>query len=179
MMATTAPSGIAGLLLLAGLAAAAPIDAQEAAMDDMTLSSPAFASGEAIPARYTADGEDVHPPLVISGAPEGTVSFALVVDDPDAPRGTWVHWVVWNLPGDLSSLPAGELPGGVEVGRNSWGKREWGGPSPPSGTHRYFFKLYALDSRLDLPPGADKDSLEGAMRRHVLDRAELMGTYSR
>ncbi len=168
---------------LAGMSAtllvAIPVGAQEATMDEMTLSSPAFATGQAIPPRFTADGDDVHPPLVISAPPEGTASFALVVDDPDAPRGTWVHWVVWNLPPDLRSLPEGELPAGAEVGRNSWGTRQWRGPAPPSGTHRYFFKLYALDSRLELPPTADKDTLEGAMRRHVLDRAELMGTYSR
>ncbi len=148
-------------------------------MPQLQLVSPAFTQGQPIPARYTADGENVSPPLVISGAPAGTASFALISDDPDAPVGTWVHWVVWNLPAGTVRLEEGKLPAGSATGRNSWGRSGWGGPSPPSGTHRYFFKLFALDTTLELSPATDAKGLERAMSGHVLGRAELMGTYSR
>ena len=145
----------------------------------MRIESPAFGEGEPIPPRYTADGEDVSPPLRIEGVPEGTRTLALVVDDPDAPMGTWVHWVVWNVPADATAFPEGGVPEGAVEGVNSWGRRGWGGPSPPSGTHRYFFRLYALDTRLDLPPTADRRALEAAMRGHVLAEAVTMGRYTR
>ena len=148
-------------------------------MPPLELVSPAFTQGQPIPARYTADGEDVSPPLAISGAPVGTESFALICDDPDAPVGTWVHWVVWNLPAETARLEEGKLPAGSATGRNSWGRSGWGGPSPPSGTHRYFFKLFALDTTLELSPATDAKGLERAMSGHVLGRAEVMGTYSR
>jgi Raf kinase inhibitor-like YbhB/YbcL family protein len=150
-------------------------------MKGFSLTSPAFSQGEEIPARFTADGADVSPELRIGDPPGGTVTFALIMDDPDAPMGTWVHWVVWNIPGAARSVPEGTLPEGSTEGRNSWGRTGYGGPSPPKGTgvHRYFFKLYALDTRLELPPTADKAALLDAMKGHVLGEAELMGTYTR
>ena len=145
----------------------------------LSISSQAFEHRQPIPAHFTADGADVSPELTIIGVPDGAVTLALIMDDPDAPMGTWVHWVVWNIPADTAAIEEGSEPGGSTGGRNSWGRTGYGGPAPPSGTHRYFFKLFALDNVLDLPPTADKAALEGAMEGHVLATAELMGTYSR
>jgi Raf kinase inhibitor-like YbhB/YbcL family protein len=153
----------------------------------MQLTSSAFKHGETIPKKYTADGDDVSPPLRWEGSPQGTKSFALICDDPDAPRGTWTHWVLYNLPADLGTLEEGvpqqeTQPGGARQGTNSWGKGNIGyrGPAPPPGKpHRYFFKIYALDSVLDQAPGAGKERLEKAMKGHVLAHGELMGTYGR
>ncbi len=147
-----------------------------------TLKSSAFAHGEPIPTRYTCQGQDVSPPLSWEGAPASTQSFALIMDDPDAPAQTWVHWVLYNLPADVRALPEGvtaegALPAQAAQGRNSWGREGYGGPCPPSGTHRYFFKLYALDSFLELPHGASKAELLRAMEGHILAQAQLMGTY--
>ncbi len=144
----------------------------------MALTSPAFNDGESIPVKYTCDGEDISPGLNWFGEPEDTVSLALIMDDPDAPSGTWVHWVLYNLPRDLPGLREG-MTGVALDGTNSWNRTGYGGPCPPSGTHRYFFKVYALDDKLDLDPGADKESLLSAMEGHILGQAELMGTYSR
>jgi Raf kinase inhibitor-like YbhB/YbcL family protein len=146
------------------------------------LKSSAFAEGKLIPIRYTCDGADISAPLAWSGLPAGTKSLALVCDDPDAPRGTWVHWVVYDLPGTLEELPEGvaptpDLEQGGRQGRNSFGHFGYGGPCPPSGTHRYFFRLYALDAFLDLPSGIAKDRLLRAMNGHILGEAELMGRY--
>ncbi len=154
---------------------------EEATMEGFVLASPAFPDGGPIPSRFTADGADLSPRLEIRGAPEGTASFALIVDDPDAPVGTWVHWVAWNIPGGTTVIPEGALPEGAVEGTNSWGRTGWGGPSPPRGTgvHRYVFTLYALDAPLDLPASADKDRLLQAMEGHVLGRARLVGTYTR
>ena len=149
------------------------------------LSSTAFGEGENIPKRYTGDGADVSPPLRWSEPPPGTESFALICDDPDAPRGTWVHWVLFDLPGDRRELgeavPAEEvLPGGGKQGKNDFGKVGYGGPAPPRGKpHRYFFKLYALDTTLGLDPGVTKDRLVAAMEGHVLAEGQLMGRYGR
>ena len=150
----------------------------------MELTSSAFTEGGAIPPLYTCDGKDISPPLSWSGAPEGAKSFALIADDPDAPRGTWVHWVLWNLPATavelkeaLATIP--HLPSGALQGKNDSGDSGYGGPCPPSGTHRYFFKLFALDSVLALKAGATKSQLEAAMKGHVLSQATLMGLYSR
>jgi Raf kinase inhibitor-like YbhB/YbcL family protein len=148
------------------------------------LYSPAFPAGELIPSKYTCDGEDISPPLHWKNAPENTRSFALVLDDPDAPVGTWDHWVLYNLPAETAALEEGfsarsDLPEGCLRGINSWRKPGYGGPCPPAGTHRYFFKLYALDVVLDLPFGATKAQLLTAMERHILDQVELMGIYSR
>lgn len=165
------------LLAVAPLIAAA---AQEDTMDSrLKISSPAFDHNHSIPVRLTADGANLSPELHLADPPEGTVSFALIMDDPDAPRGTWVHWVAWNLPASTRTIPEGGFPEGAVQGRNSWGRSAYGGPSPPSGTHRYYFKLYALDAELNLPADTDKAGLLMAMEAHVLGRAELMGTYAR
>ena len=152
------------------------------------LTSSAFTHGAAIPTKYTCEGADVSPPLAWSGVPTGTKSFALIVDDPDAPdprapKKTWVHWVLYDLPPDSHGLPenasAGHLPPGIKAGNNDWKRNSYGGPCPPIGRHRYFFKLYALDKQLDLKPGATKRTVEQAMENHILAHCELMGTYKR
>ena len=150
----------------------------------MEIKSPAFAHGDLIPPKYTCDGADVSPPLSLAVVPAGTKSLALIADDPDAPAGTWVHWVVWNIPAGTKSLeegiPAKEaLPNGGRQGTSDFRRVGYGGPCPPSGTHRYFFKLYALDTTLDLPATATKQDLEMAMKGHTLAQAELMGRYRR
>ncbi len=143
-----------------------------------------FANGERIPVKYTCDGEDISPPLSWEGQPEGVVSYVLIVEDPDAPMGTFTHWVLYNIPKRLSSLPEGipkqkETEFGLQ-GINDFRRVGYGGPCPPPGKpHRYFFKLYALDSTLDLPPGARKRDVIKAMEGHVLAQAQLMGLYSR
>lgn len=148
------------------------------------LTSPAFATGGTIPRKYTCDGEDASPPLAWSGAPDGTRSLTLIMDDPDAPGGTWVHWVLFGLRADVPVLPEGvpttpTLEGGLRQGKNSWGRVGYGGPCPPRGVHRYFFKLHALDTALDLAPGATKEQALAAIRGHILAEAELMGRYGR
>ena len=144
----------------------------------MELTSPAFEDGGRIPSRYTCDGEDVSPPLEIVDVPAGAATLALVMDDPDAPGGTFDHWVVWNIAPGTSAMGEGEEPAGVP-GRTSFGRLSYGGPCPPSGTHRYRFKLYALDTALDLRRGASKRDLEKAMQGHILEQALLEGNYSR
>ena len=148
------------------------------------VKSTAFAPGEPIPAKYTCDGGDLSPPLQWVDPPSDTQSFALIADDPDAPAGTWVHWVLYNLPADTRALPEAlsadaELPGGGRHGQNSWRRLGYGGPCPPGGTHRYFFKLYALDTMLDLAAGANAKQLLPAMAGHILAQAEVMGVYTR
>ncbi len=143
-----------------------------------------FANGERIPIKYTCDGEDISPPLTWEGQPEGVVSYVLIVEDPDAPMGTFTHWVMYNIPSKLTSLPEGvPKQGKTEVGLqgiNDFRRIGYGGPCPPPGKpHRYFFKLYALDSTLDLPPGARKRDVTKAMEGHVLAQAQLMGIYGR
>lgn len=152
----------------------------------LRLTSSAFEHEGMIPRKYTRFGEDVSPPLQWNDPPEGTKSFALICDDPDAPRATpWVHWVIFNIPAQTRQLPEGvptdkDLPDGSRQGKNDYGDIGYGGPQPPSGTHRYFFRLYALDTTLDLPAGTTtKDQLLKAMVGHVLARGELMGKYSR
>ncbi|MFW5838012.1 MAG: YbhB/YbcL family Raf kinase inhibitor-like protein [Desulfovibrionaceae bacterium] len=150
----------------------------------MQLTSPAFDHAQPIPEKYSCDGQDISPPLTISGVPDQTEALALLVDDPDAPVGDWVHWIVINLPPEAKKLPEGlpadpTLQSGAVQGRNSFGKLGYGGPCPPGGTHRYFFKLYALDKKLDLAPGANKQQLLDAMQAHAVDEAQLMGTYAR
>ena len=142
----------------------------------MKLTSPMFANKEQIPWKYTCQGEDINPPLKISGIPEDTVTLALTVDDPDAPGGTWDHWVVWNIK-PTEEIVEDDYPG--EFGTNSWGRQNYGGPCPPSGTHRYFFKLYALNRRLELHSGASKRELEEAMAGYIIAKAELMGMYTK
>jgi Raf kinase inhibitor-like YbhB/YbcL family protein len=161
-----------------------PSDEPEASSLQFSMTSPAFSQGEPIPTQYTCDGEDISPPLAWQNPPEDTQSFALIADDPDAPSGTWVHWVLYNLPADARGVPQGvptenELSGGGQHGSNSWNRLGYGGPCPPGGTHRYFFKLYAVDTILDLEPGVRKDALTQGLDGHVLAQTEIMGTYSR
>ncbi|HTC78997.1 MAG TPA: YbhB/YbcL family Raf kinase inhibitor-like protein [Terriglobales bacterium] len=149
-----------------------------------TLQSSAFQNGGSIPKKFTCEAADVSPELTWSGVPEKTQSFALIADDPDAPMGTWVHWVIYDLPANTAKLPEGvpkqEQAASGAQGKNSSGKIGYGGPCPPPGKpHRYFFKLYALDSKLNLKPGARKPEVEAAMKGHVLAQAELMGKYGR
>jgi hypothetical protein len=145
-------------------------------MKELAVTSPAFHHNKMIPGKYTCDGEDVNPALKIESVPEHAKSLVLIVDDPDAPMGTWDHWVVWNIP-PTSMIGENTVPG-VE-GLNSFGKHSYGGPCPPSGTHRYFFKVYALDTLLNIPSNSRKKDLEKAMKDHVLAKGELVGLYSR
>lgn len=151
---------------------------------EINFFSPSFKKGETIPKMFTCDDADISPKLVWSNLPQGTKSVSIICDDPDAPMGTWVHWVIYNIPATVSELsenqPRSEkLPNGAFQGRNSWGKIGYGGPCPPSGTHRYFFKLYALDTLLELKPGATKDELIKSIKGHILGQTEFYGKYSR
>lgn len=162
------------LLVLAGLVGCA------GGTPTMELSSPAFDPGQDLPVRHTCEGEDVPPPLRWSQSPTGTRSLALICDDPDAPSGDWVHWVVYALPPDLLGLDEGSLPRAAVLGTNDFGKARYNGPCPPrGGPHRYYFRLYALDVVPELAPGATKAQLVSAMEGHVLARAELMGRFQR
>jgi Raf kinase inhibitor-like YbhB/YbcL family protein len=148
------------------------------------MTSTAFQQEGMIPSRYTCDGEDISPPLNWSTSPSGTRSFALICDDPDAPAGTWVHWVVYNMPperrGTEEAFPKDqELPDGTRQGKNDFRRIGYGGPCPPGGTHRYYFKLYALDAMIDLEPGATKEALVKAMQGHILEQTVFMGRYKR
>jgi Raf kinase inhibitor-like YbhB/YbcL family protein len=170
---------------------------EEGVSASIELTSPVFTDGEPIPAKHTEDGADVSPPLAWPDVPEGTKELALICDDPDAPRPSrpgkdpWVHWVVYKIPADVRVLPEGvprtaqlDEPSGALQGQNSWGEGEnvgYRGPAPPkgSGKHRYFFKLYALDTELSLGPEQDKQSLVEAMSGHVIGKGQLVGTYQR
>ena len=150
----------------------------------LEITSSVFSEGEMIPTRYTCDWPDVSPDLAWSGVPETALSLALICDDPDAPMGTWVHWVLFNIPADASGLPTeispdATLENGALHGTNDFGRLGYGGPCPPGGTHRYFFKLYALDTELDLASGITKAQLLEAMEGHILAEGQLMGTYQR
>jgi Raf kinase inhibitor-like YbhB/YbcL family protein len=170
---------------LLGLSVIGSLAAEKAGKDQMQLTSTAFTEGAAIPAKHTCDAKDVSPPLKWTGVPAGAKSLALIVDDPDAPAGTWVHWVLYDLPATTSEL-AEDVPksqyvaGRAKQGLNDFRRLGYGGPCPPHGKpHRYFFKLYALDTVLDLKPGQTKKDLESAMEKHILAQAQLMGTYQR
>ena len=148
------------------------------------LTSAAFQHGEVVPATYTCDGKNISPPLQWIAPPSGTKGLALIMDDPDAPMGTWVHWVLYNLPPSVQQLSdampsTAQWPDGTVQGTTSFRRIGYGGPCPPSGTHHYVFTLYALDVPLSLPPGADKSAVESAMQGHVLAQAQLIGTYQR
>jgi Raf kinase inhibitor-like YbhB/YbcL family protein len=149
------------------------------------LKTTAFSEGSGIPKKYTCDGGDTSPALTWTGAPAGTQSFALIADDPDAPAGTWTHWIVWNIPSNASTLREGlpkmeTLSDGTRQGKNDFKRIGYGGPCPPPGKpHRYFFRVYALGAKLDVKPGAGRDELEKAMQTHVLSQTELMGRYGR
>jgi len=144
----------------------------------MELASNAFQDKGVIPAAHSYRGGNVSPPLRISGVPGAAVSLALICDDPDAPGGTWVHWVVWGIDPKTTEIPKGSLPAGAIAGINSWDKAEWGGPAPPSGTHHYVFKLYALKESIALKPGANAKALEAAIKGKVLAEAKLVGLFS-
>jgi Raf kinase inhibitor-like YbhB/YbcL family protein len=131
----------------------------------LRLTSPVFADNAAIPAKYTCRGQNISPPLVISGVPNSTKSLVLILHDPDAPSGDFVHWVVWNIPPGTTAIAEGALPSGAKLGMTSFGKTAYGGPCPPSGMHHYIFELFALRSALDLPAGANRDELLKAMNR--------------
>ena len=151
---------------------------------EIKITSSAFAEGGMIPSKYTCDGADVSPPLQWDAVPEGTKSIALISDDPDAPMGTWVHWVLFNLPAQTRELPENvppdeTLPNGAKQGITDFGRVGYGGPCPPSGTHRYFFKIYALDTELQIDTGAGKRGLLKAMEGHILGQGQLMGKYKR
>jgi Raf kinase inhibitor-like YbhB/YbcL family protein len=150
----------------------------------LKIESPLFKEGELIPSKYTCDGENISPPLIWKDAPEGTKSFALICDDPDAPVGDWVHWVIYNIPAEDHELKEGAsskklLPKGSVEGITDFRKTGYGGPCPPSGIHRYFFKLYSLNTILHLPAGTTKNKLLEAMQGHIISQAALIGKYSR
>lgn len=149
--------------------------------ENMKLHSSVFNTGHSIPAKYTCQGDNISPPLSWQDAPNNTKSFVLIVDDPDAPNGTWDHWIIYNIPGSMHELPENisDLPPGTHYGKNSWGKTNYGGPCPPAGEHRYYFKLYALDTLLKLVSGVSKPQLEIAMKGHVIDTAILMGLFKK
>lgn len=146
------------------------------AVSTLTISSPAFSPMGFIPEKYTCDGADVNPPLAIAGIPATANCLALIVDDPDAPNGTWDHWIVWNIP-PKGQITENTVPG-IE-GLNDFGKHRYGGPCPPGGVHRYFFKVYALDLLLDLPADTRKARLEKVMEGHILAQGALVGRYKR
>ena len=144
----------------------------------MKLSSPEFKNGYAIPSEYTCDGKNIPPELIIEDIPENTKTLALIMDDPDAPSGTFVHWLVWNIPKETKGIKKGEKIF-YPQGKNDFQKNSYGGPCPPSGMHRYFFKLFALDASLDIIENSKKADLEEAMRGHIILQAHLVGTYQR
>jgi Raf kinase inhibitor-like YbhB/YbcL family protein len=144
----------------------------------MKIGSKAFEHNNSIPSKYTCEGEDINPPLHFSDVPDKAKSLVLIVDDPDAPAKTWVHWILWNIPPDTSEIKEGSTPKSLE-GITDFGRPGWGGPCPPSGSHRYFFKLYALDKELELPPTSKKSDLENEMAGHIIGSAELIGLYKR
>ena len=144
----------------------------------MRIFSPAWNEGEMIPAKYTCDGVNVSPPLEWAEVPEGARALAVIAEDPDAPRGLFLHWLIWNIPATENGLTEGAT-GGAPEGRNGFGNTEYGGPCPPGGTHRYYFRLFALDAELDAPPGSTRERVERAMQSHILAQAEYMGRYTR
>ena len=157
---------------------------EENMKNTIRVTSPAFSEGASIPADHTCDGADISPPLQWSGVPPETKSLALIADDPDAPGGDWVHWVLYDLPPEVAQLPpavpaTARIPAGGTQGKTDFGRHGYGGPCPPRGTHRYFFKLYALDTLLRLEPGATKKELLKAMQGHILAEGQLMGKYQR
>jgi len=167
------------LLLLCLLGASCDADKSNLlTSSNMQLTSTAFEQNQLIPSKYTCDGENVSPPLAIADVPEQAKSLVLIMDDPDAPVGVWDHWVAYNIPPGTSLIDEGQTPHGI-MGKNTRGNLAYGGPCPPDREHRYFFKLYALDSMLDIAEGATKAEVEKAMEGHVIEQTELMGRYDR
>lgn len=145
----------------------------------MLISSPAFEHNGIIPSQYTCDGENMNPPLKFVGIPEATQSLVLILDDPDSPSGNWLHWILVNIEPSINSIQEGVIPAGVKQGINSFGNLGYGGPCPSSGTHRYFFRLYALDKKLETHPPFGREEIEQMMSGHIIAQAELMGQYGR
>jgi Raf kinase inhibitor-like YbhB/YbcL family protein len=148
------------------------------AASSISITSSSFQAGGDIPAKFTCDGTNVSPALQIGGVPNEAKSLVLIVDDPDAPRGLFTHWIIWNIDPKTTRVAENSAPAAGVQGTNDFGKRNYGGPCPPSGTHRYFFKIFALDTKLELKPNARRAELDAAMRGHVLAQGELMGRYS-
>jgi Raf kinase inhibitor-like YbhB/YbcL family protein len=148
------------------------------AASSISVTTPAFQAGGDVAAKFTCNGANVNPELKINGVPNEAKSLVLIVDDPDAPRGLFTHWIVWNIDPKATDIGENSAPAGGIQGTNDFGKRNYGGPCPPSGTHRYFFKIYALDTKLDLKPSARRAELDAAMRGHTLAQGELMARYS-
>ena len=145
----------------------------------MQIESLEFKNGGEIPSKFTCDGAGINPKLIIKNVSKETKSLALIVDDPDAPSGTWDHWVVWNISPETTEISENSTPAGAVVGKNSWPQNEYGAPCPPNGSHRYYFKLFALDTVLNLSENSGSQELTNAMQGHILDKAELMGIYQR
>ena len=187
VMAPRSAFALMALTIMVGACGAESVTAPDPAISTvaggtMQITSPDFEPTDPIPDRYTCQGDDINPPLDIADVPDGTQSLVLIVDDPDAPdpaapKVVWEHWVLWNIAPDTTSIPAGYLPAEGVQGTNSWGRTDYGGPCPPIGIHRYFFKLYALDTSLALGTSSIKADVEAAMQGHVLAQAELIGLY--
>ena len=165
-------------IIAGALVALAAIVSFAAGGAKMKITSSAFQQGGNIPSKFSCDGRNTSPPLQISDVPPGAKSLVLIVDDPDAPSGLFTHWAVWNISPQIGSISEGSTPKGVQ-GTNDFGKSGYGGPCPPSGTHRYYFKIFALDQQLDLPSGAKRSQLDAAMKGHMVAQGELMGRYAR
>ncbi len=166
------------LMILAFLFSAS-LTKEVSAMDTLKITSQAFQNNGHITGKYTCDGEDINPPLLIENCPQATKSIAMIVDDPDAPVGIWVHWVIWNIAPDVKEIKENTIPQGAIEGMNDFGKHSYGGPCPPSGTHRYFFKVYALDNMFGISPNSNKADLENAMKGHILAQGQIIGLYKR
>ncbi|MFA4827395.1 MAG: YbhB/YbcL family Raf kinase inhibitor-like protein [Candidatus Shapirobacteria bacterium] len=145
----------------------------------MQFTSPVFQNNDYLPKKYTCDGQNVNPPLLIGNIPKNTKSLALIIDDPDAPSGNWIHWLVWNIQLDTKEILENSVPNGALEGTTSWGKPGYNGPCPPSGTHRYFFKLFALDTLLNLQSSSTVTQLLTVMQNHIIAKAEIVARYSK
>jgi Raf kinase inhibitor-like YbhB/YbcL family protein len=164
-----------GIVLLFSLS----LNKEVSSMAALHITSPAFQNNGAIPRQYTCDGKDISPPLVIENCPKETQSIALICDDPDASIGTWVHWVVWNIDPTAKEIAENAVPKGAVEGMSDFKRHSYGGPCPPSGTHRYFFKIYALDTMLDISANSTKSALEKAIKGHILAEGQIIGLYKR
>ncbi len=145
----------------------------------MKIKSSSFENNNSIPSKYTCDGEDINPPLEFSDIPDRCQGIALIMEDPDAPGGSWIHWLVWNVSPSSFYVKENSVPEGATQGVNSFGNNNYGGPCPPSGTHHYCFKAYALDQKINLDSGADKQDVQDQMEGHIIEEAELIGIYHR
>jgi len=166
-------------LLAAGCTQNAVVDRDSTSEKPMEITSPAFGQNQDIPPKYTCDGENINPPLAFAGVPADAKSLVLVVDDPDAPGRTWAHWIVYNIDPASAGIAENSVPAGARQGITDFGIQGYGGPCPPSGKHRYFFKLYALDSAIDVPISAAKKDLEKAMEGRILVQSDLIGLYQK